>query len=183
MFLSYFECLGIYWQFIRFVQRTEGTDSALKVLVDARKSPLCTYHIYVASAMMVLCLEKDAKVNIGWFYSLKDDGFFDCQFFVSACPQHFWDGAEEVHSWTSICLGVSVWSQCWRLSIIYIEKYLPCQTPCSILFTWILCYVFCEYYFLLDKQEIIFCPSEFSEVSNNRQKVHEAWVFHMQYGS
>lgn len=51
-----------YIQFIRFVQRTEGTDSALKVLVDARKSPLCTYHVYVASAMMVLCLEKDQKL-------------------------------------------------------------------------------------------------------------------------
>eukprot|EP00250_Pteridium_aquilinum_P018697 c24170_g1_i1 orf=244-2802(-) len=51
-----------YIQFIRFVQRTEGTDSALKVLVDARKSPLCTYHVYVASAMMVLCIEKDQKL-------------------------------------------------------------------------------------------------------------------------
>lgn len=52
-----------YIQYIRFVQRTEGTDSALKVLVEARKSPLCTYHVYVASAMMVLCIEKDQKLS------------------------------------------------------------------------------------------------------------------------
>ncbi|MCO5608015.1 hypothetical protein L7F22_062218 [Adiantum nelumboides] len=49
-------------QFIRFVQRMEGTESALKALVEARKSPLCTYHVYVASAMMVLCIEKDQKI-------------------------------------------------------------------------------------------------------------------------
>ncbi|KAI5059393.1 hypothetical protein GOP47_0025712 [Adiantum capillus-veneris] len=51
-----------YIQSIRFVQRTEGTESALKALVEARKSPLCTYHVYVASAMMVLCIEKDQKI-------------------------------------------------------------------------------------------------------------------------
>lgn len=51
-----------YIQFMRFVQRTEGIDAAFKILVDARKSPLCTYHVYVASAMMVLCLEKDSKL-------------------------------------------------------------------------------------------------------------------------
>ncbi|KAH7425316.1 hypothetical protein KP509_11G049100 [Ceratopteris richardii] len=51
-----------YIQFIRFTQRTEGTESALKALVEARKSPVCTYHVYVSSAMMVLCIEKDQKI-------------------------------------------------------------------------------------------------------------------------
>lgn len=31
--------------------------------MDAHKSPSCTYHVYVAYAMMVFCLDKDAKVN------------------------------------------------------------------------------------------------------------------------
>lgn len=49
-------------QFIRFLRRTEGVEPARKYFLDARKSPNCTYHVYVAYAMMAFCLDKDAKV-------------------------------------------------------------------------------------------------------------------------
>ncbi|KAL6514583.1 Cleavage stimulation factor subunit 77 [Orobanche gracilis] len=49
-------------QFIRFLRRTEGAESARKYFLDARKSPNCSYHIYVAYAMMAFCLDKDAKL-------------------------------------------------------------------------------------------------------------------------
>ncbi|XP_027112409.1 cleavage stimulation factor subunit 77-like [Coffea arabica] len=48
-------------QFIRFLRRTEGVEAARKYFMDARKSPNCTYHVYVAYAMMAFCLDKDAK--------------------------------------------------------------------------------------------------------------------------
>ncbi|KAL5977549.1 Cleavage stimulation factor subunit 77 [Asimina triloba] len=46
-------------QFIRFLRRT--IEAARKYFVDARKSPNCTYHVYVAYAMMAFCLDKDPK--------------------------------------------------------------------------------------------------------------------------
>lgn len=49
-------------QFIRFLRRTEGSEAARKYFLEARKSPNCTYHVYVAYALMVFCLDKDAKV-------------------------------------------------------------------------------------------------------------------------
>jgi len=49
-------------QFIRFLRRTEGIEAARKYFLDARKSPSCTYHVYVAYATMACCLDKDAKV-------------------------------------------------------------------------------------------------------------------------
>jgi len=49
-------------QFIRFLRRTEGIEAARKYFLDARKSPSCTYHVYVAYATMAFCLDKDAKV-------------------------------------------------------------------------------------------------------------------------
>ncbi|MCD7448033.1 hypothetical protein HAX54_037346 [Datura stramonium] len=49
-------------QFIRFLRRSEGVEAARKYFVDARKSPNCTYHVYVAYAMMAFCLDKDAKM-------------------------------------------------------------------------------------------------------------------------
>ncbi|CAN4113071.1 unnamed protein product [Withania somnifera] len=49
-------------QFIRFLRRNEGVEAARKYFVDARKSPNCTYHVYVAYAMMAFCLDKDAKM-------------------------------------------------------------------------------------------------------------------------
>ncbi|CAA3000880.1 cleavage stimulation factor subunit 77 isoform X1 [Olea europaea subsp. europaea] len=49
-------------QFIRFLRRTEGVEAARKCFLDARKSPNCTYHVYVAYAMMAFCLDKDAKL-------------------------------------------------------------------------------------------------------------------------
>lgn len=49
-------------QFIRFLRRTEGVEPARKYFLDARKSPNCTYHVYVAYAMMAFCLDKDAKL-------------------------------------------------------------------------------------------------------------------------
>lgn len=49
-------------QFMRFLRRTEGVEAARKYFLDARKSPKCTYHVYVAYAMMAFCLDKDAKL-------------------------------------------------------------------------------------------------------------------------
>lgn len=49
-------------QFLRFLRRTEGVEAARKYFMEARKSPSCTYHVYVAYAMMAFCLDKDAKV-------------------------------------------------------------------------------------------------------------------------
>ncbi|EFJ31023.1 hypothetical protein SELMODRAFT_270661 [Selaginella moellendorffii] len=49
-------------QLMRFVRRTEGIEAARKVFSEARKSPSCTYHLYVACAVMVFCVDKDPKV-------------------------------------------------------------------------------------------------------------------------
>uniref|UniRef100_A0A1D1XRF1 Cleavage stimulation factor subunit 3 n=1 Tax=Anthurium amnicola TaxID=1678845 RepID=A0A1D1XRF1_9ARAE len=49
-------------QFIRFLRRTEGVEAARKCFLDVRKSPNCTYHVYVAYAMMEFCLNKDPTV-------------------------------------------------------------------------------------------------------------------------
>ncbi|GKV13355.1 hypothetical protein SLEP1_g24366 [Rubroshorea leprosula] len=49
-------------QFIRFLRRNEGVEAARKYFLDARKSPTCTYHVYVAYALMAFCLDKDPKV-------------------------------------------------------------------------------------------------------------------------
>ncbi|GMH22960.1 hypothetical protein Nepgr_024803 [Nepenthes gracilis] len=49
-------------QFIRFLRRTEGVEAARKYFVDIRKSPNCTYQVYVAYAMMAFCLDKDDKI-------------------------------------------------------------------------------------------------------------------------
>ncbi|XP_052191786.1 cleavage stimulation factor subunit 77 isoform X2 [Diospyros lotus] len=49
-------------QYIRFLRRAEGVEAARKYFVDARKSPNCTYHVYVAYALMAFCLDKDAKM-------------------------------------------------------------------------------------------------------------------------
>lgn len=54
-------------QFIRFLRRNEGVEAARKYFLDARKSPVCTYHVYVAYAMMAFCLDKDPKV-IGHYF-------------------------------------------------------------------------------------------------------------------
>ncbi|XP_076957543.1 cleavage stimulation factor subunit 77-like isoform X1 [Bidens hawaiensis] len=49
-------------QFIRFLRRTEGVEAAKKYFLDARKSPNCSYHVYVAYATMAFCMDKDAKI-------------------------------------------------------------------------------------------------------------------------
>lgn len=54
----------LFVQFIRFLRRTEGVEAARKYFLDARKSPNCTYHVYVAYAVMAFCLDKDPKVLI-----------------------------------------------------------------------------------------------------------------------
>ncbi|KAK9122524.1 hypothetical protein Sjap_012126 [Stephania japonica] len=48
-------------QFIRFLRRTEGNEAAFKYFLEARKSSNCSYHVYVAYAMMAFCLNKDSK--------------------------------------------------------------------------------------------------------------------------
>lgn len=55
-------------QFIRFLRRTEGVEAARKYFLDARKSPSCTYHVYVAYASVAFCLDKDPKVLLFPFF-------------------------------------------------------------------------------------------------------------------
>ncbi|KAI4341639.1 hypothetical protein MLD38_026337 [Melastoma candidum] len=50
-------------QYIRFLRRTEGVEAAKKYFLDARKSPSCTYQVYVAYAKMAFCLDKEPKVS------------------------------------------------------------------------------------------------------------------------
>jgi cleavage stimulation factor subunit 3 len=52
----------IYVQYMRFARRQEGVDAARKVFFRARKSPNCTYHIYLAAAQMEYYINKDANV-------------------------------------------------------------------------------------------------------------------------
>ncbi|KAJ3676582.1 hypothetical protein LUZ60_003994 [Juncus effusus] len=49
-------------QFIRFLRRTEGVESARKYFLEARNSQSCTYHVFIAYAMMAFCIDKDPKV-------------------------------------------------------------------------------------------------------------------------
>ncbi|CAI0400056.1 unnamed protein product [Linum tenue] len=51
-----------YIQFIRFLRRNQGVEAARKYFLDARKSPNCTYQVYVAYALMAFCLDKDPKI-------------------------------------------------------------------------------------------------------------------------
>ncbi|CAN1266645.1 Cleavage stimulation factor subunit 77 [Linum perenne] len=51
-----------YIQFIRFLRRNEGVEAARKYFLDARKSPNCSYQVYVAYALMAFCLDKDPKI-------------------------------------------------------------------------------------------------------------------------
>ncbi|CAH2037100.1 unnamed protein product [Thlaspi arvense] len=49
-------------QFLRFLRRAEGVEAARKYFLDARKSPSCTYHVYIAFATIVFCIDKNPKV-------------------------------------------------------------------------------------------------------------------------
>jgi tetratricopeptide (TPR) repeat protein len=49
-------------QLMRFSRRSEGVEQARKVFMRARKSPACTYHVYIASAMMEFYVNKNAEV-------------------------------------------------------------------------------------------------------------------------
>ncbi|KAG0481583.1 hypothetical protein HPP92_012441 [Vanilla planifolia] len=51
-----------YIQFMKFLRRTEGFEAARKYFLDAQKLSNCTYHVFVAYAMMAFCLDKDVKV-------------------------------------------------------------------------------------------------------------------------
>lgn len=49
-------------QFIKFLRRTEGAEAAQKYFLDARMLPSCTYHVYVAYAIMTFCIDKAKNV-------------------------------------------------------------------------------------------------------------------------
>ncbi|GJP30104.1 hypothetical protein CLOM_g22314 [Closterium sp. NIES-68] len=49
-------------QLMRFLRRTEGMEAARKAFLAARKAPECTFQVYVASAYMELCHNKEPKV-------------------------------------------------------------------------------------------------------------------------
>ncbi|CAI5501317.1 unnamed protein product [Closterium sp. Naga37s-1] len=49
-------------QLMRFLRRTEGMEAARKAFLAARKARECSFHVYVASAYMELCHNKESKV-------------------------------------------------------------------------------------------------------------------------
>ncbi|PRQ51584.1 putative suppressor of forked, acetyltransferase A, auxiliary subunit [Rosa chinensis] len=49
-------------QFLRFLRRTEGIEAARSYFLEARKSPNCTYNVYVAYANIALCHDKNMKL-------------------------------------------------------------------------------------------------------------------------
>ncbi|KAH6583187.1 hypothetical protein BASA60_001591 [Batrachochytrium salamandrivorans] len=56
-------CVGLTWViYIRLARRSQNIKAARVVFSRARKSPLITYHVYVASALMELHLNKDSVV-------------------------------------------------------------------------------------------------------------------------
>jgi cleavage stimulation factor subunit 3 len=52
----------IYIQYQKFVRRTVSIEAAREVFIKARKSPDCTYHVYIASAMMEYQANNNPKV-------------------------------------------------------------------------------------------------------------------------
>ncbi|CAI6010248.1 unnamed protein product [Closterium sp. NIES-65] len=48
-------------QLMRFLRRTEGMEAARKAFLAARKARECSFHVYVASAYMELCHNKESK--------------------------------------------------------------------------------------------------------------------------
>ncbi|XP_047321570.1 cleavage stimulation factor subunit 77 isoform X2 [Impatiens glandulifera] len=49
-------------QYLRFLRRTEGVEIARKYFVETQQSPNCSYHVYVAYAMIAFCLDKERKI-------------------------------------------------------------------------------------------------------------------------
>ncbi|CAI5475363.1 unnamed protein product [Closterium sp. Yama58-4] len=49
-------------QLMRFLRRAEGMEAARKAFLAARKAKECTFHVYVASAYMELCQNKESKL-------------------------------------------------------------------------------------------------------------------------
>ncbi|KAH3758944.1 cleavage stimulation factor subunit 3 [Pelomyxa schiedti] len=52
----------VFIQFQRFAHRAEGMQAARKVFLKARQSPGCTFHVYVASALLEYFVNKDTIV-------------------------------------------------------------------------------------------------------------------------
>lgn len=73
-------------QFIRFLRRTEGVEAARKYFIDARKSPTCTYHVYVAYAKMAFCLDKDPKVYSNFSSTMQFAAFVVITKSRTMCP-------------------------------------------------------------------------------------------------
>ncbi|EFC40411.1 predicted protein [Naegleria gruberi] len=42
----------VFIQYIRFMRRTKGTEGAREAFIEVKKSPKCTYHVWVASALL-----------------------------------------------------------------------------------------------------------------------------------
>lgn len=57
----------IYIQYQKFVRRKYGVDRARQVFVKAAKSENCSYHVYVASALMEFQINKNAQVAVKVF--------------------------------------------------------------------------------------------------------------------
>lgn len=52
----------VFVQHLRFARRVDGVQGARKAFFKSRKSPKCTYHVYVAAAMIEYYMNKDEAV-------------------------------------------------------------------------------------------------------------------------
>jgi cleavage stimulation factor subunit 3 len=73
----------IYIQYQKFTRRRFGVEKARQVFVQAAKAPTCTYHVYVASALMEFQVNKNAAVAVKVFErGLKNPKFMNEPAFI-----------------------------------------------------------------------------------------------------
>ncbi|KAL9644909.1 hypothetical protein ABK040_005389 [Willaertia magna] len=52
----------VYVQYLRFIRRTKGMDAAREVFIRFRKNPNCSYHVWIASALIEHSMNDQPKV-------------------------------------------------------------------------------------------------------------------------
>ena len=57
----------VYIQYLRYTRRTKGIDAAREIFIRAKKAANCTYHVWVASAMLEHLSNDQTKVATGVF--------------------------------------------------------------------------------------------------------------------
>lgn len=75
--------------FMRFSRRAEGVTPARKVFMQAKKSPACTHHVYLAFASMEFFVNKE-KQTARKVYELGLKSFIDEPEFVMSYLRFMW---------------------------------------------------------------------------------------------